>query len=331
MAGEKPVPRATRVSIACIPCRSRHTKCDATRPYCRRCSSEGKKCYYEKSRRGGLDRATLAARRNQRNRDAESSSSSGLMGSLESHDVSLEGDPAHAGRPWQPPASDNGSTGSDSRSIAALIDPLFGIPDSIHSIHPSGWTENDPLIGLYYEHFHRFHPCVLPQRYLRRYLQDPSRRACLEPLVSVLRFIGSLYGLSAESSKLEEQARKCNNSLQCPAGRLDRAFLVQSRLLLSIALYWSTDMEESRWALDRAIRDGFDLGMHRRPFAAENSAGDPVLEESWRRTWWQVVSSKREAWPGLSGVWPLTLSRLIGHRGRIFRGHQAEANFRCAR
>lgn len=214
------------------------------------------------------------------------------MSSLESHDASLEGSPALASGPWQPLVSDYGSTGSDSGSIAAFIDPLSGTPASIHSIHLSGWTENDPLIDLYYEHFHRFHPCVLTQRHLKRYLQDPGRRACFEPLVSVLRFIGSIYRLSAESSKLKEQARKCNNALQCPAGRLDWAFLVQSRRLLSIALYWSTDMEESREALDRAIRDAFDLGMHHRPFAAENSAGDPVLEESWRRTWWRIVSSR---------------------------------------
>lgn len=31
-----------------------------------------------------------------------------------------------------------------------------------------------------------------------------------------------------------------------------------------------------------------DLGMHHREFAIDHGNGDPVLEESWRRTWWQV-------------------------------------------
>ncbi|KAJ6172806.1 hypothetical protein N7470_001873 [Penicillium chermesinum] len=54
--------RATRASLACLPCRSRHVKCDGKRP-CGRCSEVGNQCSYARSRRGGLDRAAVAERR----------------------------------------------------------------------------------------------------------------------------------------------------------------------------------------------------------------------------------------------------------------------------
>ncbi|KAG8351146.1 hypothetical protein FVEN_g10786 [Fusarium venenatum] len=44
-----------RASIACVPCRSRHTKCDGLLPHCTRCQEQGQKCYYVSSRRGIRD------------------------------------------------------------------------------------------------------------------------------------------------------------------------------------------------------------------------------------------------------------------------------------
>ncbi|KAF4779887.1 C6 zinc finger protein [Colletotrichum scovillei] len=54
---------ASRSSLACLPCRSRHLKCDGKRPHCDRCAAAVKDCQYAPSRRGGLDRAALAERR----------------------------------------------------------------------------------------------------------------------------------------------------------------------------------------------------------------------------------------------------------------------------
>ncbi|ESU05947.1 hypothetical protein FGSG_00725 [Fusarium graminearum PH-1] len=44
-----------RASIACVPCRSKHTKCDGFIPSCTRCKEEGKRCHYVSSRRGIRD------------------------------------------------------------------------------------------------------------------------------------------------------------------------------------------------------------------------------------------------------------------------------------
>lgn len=294
MPVEGPQPRAkpgsSRASLACIPCRTRHIRCDATRPYCRRCSSHGKECRYEKSRRGGLDREALAARRSRETRDASSPGSSDPPTGLASVDVALADEQGtHPGGAWHSPWAQYDSSGSEPRepapSILDLQYPGFDTPDPLLR---SAGAADDPLIELYYEHFHGFHPYILPLQHLQKLLRDGNRRPVLEPLVSVIRFIGSIYRRSSESAQLKEHARKCNSDLQSPVDPSEKAFMTQSRLLFSIALYWSTDMEESRSVLDRAIHDAFDLGMNRREFAAENSGGDPVLAESWRRTWWQL-------------------------------------------
>jgi hypothetical protein len=44
-----------RVSLACVPCRSKHIRCDGVVPECTRCKEEGKRCFYMKTRRGIRD------------------------------------------------------------------------------------------------------------------------------------------------------------------------------------------------------------------------------------------------------------------------------------
>jgi hypothetical protein len=71
-ASSEPEPkRIERVVLACINCRSRHVKCDATQPICNRCKRDGKECDYQKSRRGGLDKAALARRKLRLRQEAE--------------------------------------------------------------------------------------------------------------------------------------------------------------------------------------------------------------------------------------------------------------------
>ncbi|SPO06051.1 related to C6 transcription factor [Cephalotrichum gorgonifer] len=300
-SGEEPTPPAPlvrakgappRVSLACVPCRSRHIKCDATRPNCRRCLSEGKECYYEKSRRGGLDRAALAARRNRVSGLSGSSAPTGSPGSRQ-EPAAAEELPRPGGDVWQlsPPGNENSRSavgGSTTSSFGGS--PLYKLPISVHTGSPSPGTPNDPLIELYYEYFHAFHPCVLPRKYLNALLRDPSKQVVLAPLISVLRFIGSIYGRSDQSLQLQLKEHAIRMTSDAPSDPLARAFLAQARLLLSIALYWFSDREGSRGTMDSAIRTAFELGMFRQEFAAANGGGDPVMEESWRRTWWQIFA-----------------------------------------
>ena len=64
--------------------------------------------------------------------------------------------------------------------------------------------------------------------------------------------------------------------------------MVQCHLLYSIDLYWCEDKEQGRGEIDAAIHIALDLAMFDRQYATDNGNGDGALEESWRRTWWQV-------------------------------------------
>ena len=61
-------------------------------------------------------------------------------------------------------------------------------------------------------------------------------------------------------------------------------FTVQALLLAAIALHSQDDMVRSRAILDRAIYLALKIRMNSRTFA--NMERDPVLAESWRRTYW---------------------------------------------
>lgn len=279
---------ASRVSIACVPCRSRHVKCDAARPHCRRCSSGGKECYYERSRRGGLDRAALAARRARK--EAEAAGAGAPIGGQEAGCGLLAAERRYLdGVAWSSPPEDTTTSGSEvdtSSGYSLPRTPPFDISGTFDSLSTA--YGNDPLVDLYYKHFHGFHPCVMPQWHLHAWLQDPAKRAVLDPLVAVLRLIGSIYGRLSGISELKGHCRTLLSNSQLLASPVQGAILAQSRLLYSIALYWSRDMDEGRSVLNQAINGALAMGMHHRSFAIEHGGGDPVIEESWRRTWWQI-------------------------------------------
>ncbi|KAI1338952.1 hypothetical protein F5Y15DRAFT_102600 [Xylariaceae sp. FL0016] len=268
----------SRASRACIPCRSRHVKCDGAQPECRRCSSEGKECHYVKSRRGGLDRETLAIRR------AQKAAASGLQ----SANVRMHHGFVPATRIADPVSCLTSLSYSVTHwSVSPKTDAVIGY---VSTLGPSdeGDLSNvagDPLIDLYYDRFHACHPCVLPRKHLERFWNDEIYRARLKPVILVMRFIGSLYTRPDISSQLGELV---SDTIRCSPTHVPDPFMAQCRLLYSLALFWHGDKHRAREEIDAAIRIVFDLEVYRRPFAVEHGHGDAVLEECWRRTWWQI-------------------------------------------
>ncbi|KAM6486399.1 fungal-specific transcription factor domain-containing protein [Trichoderma sp. SZMC 28011] len=300
--GGSPKPSSgSRVSLACLPCRTRHVRCDAKKPRCARCIEEDKECSYAKSRRGGLDRAALAARRNQaalaaaRNNGQLSPAGSidgGFSGEAvmrrteaRSHSVSHLNNVLPSGLVPQQPAIDPSlyTPPDDSWSTSSVVLPST----DLQSVD----ITRDAFIDVYYNCFHRYHPCVLPRRFLERYLQDPIRQDELRPLVYTMRFIGSVYLSSNQPSlrpkclELEELAASA--IAQIPPTSCN-FFMVQCHTIFSASMYWRGNTAKSRHHIDTAIQLALDMGMHRREFAVDHGEGDAVLEESWRRTWWQV-------------------------------------------
>jgi hypothetical protein len=270
-----------RVSVACLPCRNRHIRCDSQQPTCVRCSSEGRTCQYVKSRRGGLDRAKLAARRRARDgaitgspSDTSPESRSPLleMGQgTRAPDKVLSTLPLqHSVWSTEPESSDPEGTG--------------GTPASITDIQLSS-VANDFLVQMFYKHFHRCHPCALPHNALHRLYEKTAEQGSLMLLIAVMRFIGSMYSCPELTSQLRD---KVAEGFQAARRLTPDPFLAQSHLLYSIALYWSAEKAKAREEIDAGIKIALNLGMNRCQFVTDHGRGNAVLQESFRRTWWQL-------------------------------------------
>jgi hypothetical protein len=63
---------------------------------------------------------------------------------------------------------------------------------------------------------------------------------------------------------------------------------VQALLLFTIGLHMSDLEQESAEIMRDVAQLACDLGMNRNEYAIHYGNGHPVLEECWRRTWWEV-------------------------------------------
>jgi hypothetical protein len=271
-------PSTSRISLACLPCRQRHVKCDATRPVCGRCSTENKTCHFLDSRRGGLTRDALAARRQHRQDQVRTSQPADVVPSGPST-VGFE--PSHNDSHARAVSDDGYVSRSGATSSPTLFDPgSVSIQDLLdHDWNASG----DHHLELYYKHFHRLHPCVLPRRELNRLREQQSYHPRLELLLLVMQSIGSLYALSNQ-----HRPEKIAGRLAPGTDTLQDAFSVQCLLINSIALYWCGEEQSSREEMDLAISIALSTSMQSSTFASTHGMGIPALEESWRRTWWQL-------------------------------------------
>ncbi|KAK2867989.1 hypothetical protein FQN49_003265 [Arthroderma sp. PD_2] len=268
MASFAPTRHFIRVSLACVQCRSRHLKCDAKAPRCSRCQTDGKQCTYLKSRRGGRRRPT--------------SSPSPV--------------PADLPMPALPP---------DCVSLPVADENVFndaycGVPRSIPMVTPTRTTtivsssssspthseaHSDDLLNMYYKYFHNSHPCVLPRwSFQIRLAQDP---VTMRPLLLTMQYIGALFTPSVDSASLEPEVQQAFADYRASSAE-PTGYHVQALLLYSIAVYWCNDIERGLKLLDETIRMALDLEMHLDSFAQRYGENNRLLEESWRRTWWQL-------------------------------------------
>lgn len=274
---------ATRSSLACLPCRSRHLKCDATRPQCERCLEVARPCQYAPSRRGGPDRAALAERR-KRLALADSITASGFTRVATPQTtavVSPTRDPTSRliELPDQP---DDFSVSLDGSNYGNGAPALAS--SSILRMHAED-IETDPLVTSYYRNFHKFHPFLLPRKSFIRLHKDANNQFDLTPLIAVVRLIGNVYAAKELSVQLRDHAEACILRTM-PASPV----LVQCRLLYSIVLFWHNYKAEASREIRTAVKLAVDLKMFRQEFASEHGTADLVLMESWRRTWWMLYT-----------------------------------------
>jgi hypothetical protein len=100
-----------------------------------------------------------------------------------------------------------------------------------------------------------------------------------------MQYIGSLYASDTSSTELHAAAMSQLDMPNLPPN----GFTVQMLLMTAIATHSDAELERGRVILDRAIFLALEIKMNSRTFAAMER--DPVLAESWRRTFWGLYTT----------------------------------------
>ncbi|RGP80968.1 hypothetical protein FLONG3_894 [Fusarium longipes] len=306
------------VQAACLACRGKHLKCDGVNP-CSRCVTSGSECVYVASRRGykGPRRSATQkvtkrpspspGRSRARSRSGEGSASLGSIRSpfmASSHSPSLGtgstflsphmGDDTWSS-PLPTPFLDHALVTSSSMETDMSFFQPYGTSDPSNDIfnlfanqqHEPVPTQTaiptlaERCIDYFYNHFHAAHPFVLP----KEALLSIAHEAALEPVVAAMRWIGSLYiPACPHRGQLFQEA----HGAVYKHNRHKDGFLIQALLLLLIGLDGQGLQEKAREILSEVEGIAIEIGLNTRSFANIHGRGMSVIEESWRRTWWEL-------------------------------------------
>jgi hypothetical protein len=160
------------------------------------------------------------------------------------------------------------------------IDAIHITESDFPETSPTFQISVDRLLELYYENFWPSFPIVLPLHYLRQ--RQMTENHGMEELLPVLQYIGSIYAPWASS---EPYFKTALDTLTSPI-LAHTPFNVQALMLFAIAQYHSNLKEEGHGRLSLAVSIALELRMNQKGFAQAYGESNPVLEESWRRTYY---------------------------------------------
>ena len=276
-AAHRPAP------LACDECRRKHLKCDGSSPVCRRCVQEGLTCIYTASRRG-------RARRSKRSSEVPTNHSAN-----ENDNNNVNND--HVNN------SNNSGNVEDSTTTINTADPVrsnlasplvnntlqslesYNLP-SLQSMTPATpytWSLNtvdrERLIALFYTNFYPAHPFLVPSSFYhaQQYPYYLDLMVCFvghhftTPLADSVAFRNAIH--SAMSSIDEQTPSR-----------------VQALVLYAITLHSLQQPKEAISCITRAASIALQLGMNEPSFARTNAANSALVEESLRRTWWELYT-----------------------------------------
>lgn len=228
-------------------------------PICSRCRTLQKTCVYTDLRRSRRRRAGVEKPKH----------SEYLNGFIEeAGDISRDSQ-----RDWLSDVSPHRSSAQP--LLVSAIDALQS-----RALMDSGFLASRSVDG-FYNFFFPGHPFVLPRMHLIRQSERNPEFSC--ELVLMITFIGSLYIHDSLANEYRQSAEKALEGQLAPNG-----FNVQALMLFAVALEWRGENERAAAILERAKTMGLEIGIQRRDFALRYGNGDAVLEESWRRTWWEL-------------------------------------------
>jgi hypothetical protein len=151
-------------------------------------------------------------------------------------------------------------------------------PQSVHL--PPDDTSKAGLISTYYSYFHPAHPFMLPHIQMLDLLHGSH----LPHLELALQYVGSFYVAAAPTATYQEALKQ----LLEDKGLERDGYMVQTLLAYAIGLHVADEEELSTAVMLDTINLALELGMNDREFAREAGQNSMLLEEVWRRTWWEI-------------------------------------------
>lgn len=272
--------------LACDACRRKHLKCDAATPVCGRCTANSLACTYTASRRG-------------------------LGSRLRRRTAAPEGDAASVSNPVHSPARSHASAprsydgdyaqsnahayaatqAATMHGISSMTNTLQSFGDQhthgsfqpLVSPAPYSWSpspaDRERLLTLFYRHLFGAHPFMVPKAYY-------TAQNYPIYLDLVVCFAGQQYA----PPTFEAEALQSAVSLAMAGADEQSSCRVQALILYAIVLHAHQKPKEAGECITRAVVLALQLGMNEASFARANAAESPVLEESLRRTWWELYT-----------------------------------------
>ncbi|KAF1955386.1 hypothetical protein CC80DRAFT_549586 [Byssothecium circinans] len=275
--GQHPAQARTSVAVACVPCRSRHLKCGGG-VRCSRCKTDGVECTYIKSRRGW---------KGKRKKPGEQGA------------ASLPSPPGQDGNTNYQAALANRNV---SFSSGQSLSPEFVQEIELTSPNGMGMVSAGTQLNLngservqlnefghigpptatqaFFHYFYNAHPFCLPQLQLLALFK--ARGAPL--LEYAVQYIGSCFLKEIPTDIYKEALDRTIDT----GSFIRDGFAVQALMLFSIGLHANNEVPRAAQIFAMAQNLTLELGLHRVDFAIMNGNNDPILEESWRRTWWSM-------------------------------------------
>ncbi|KAK3302445.1 uncharacterized protein B0T15DRAFT_487574 [Chaetomium strumarium] len=292
---------------ACLGCRGKHLKCDGNTP-CSRCTSAGIECLYVPSRRGYKGPRRNTAQNPNKRHASSSPEYAGPTGScpmlLGHGGVSLAPQTLAGFNPaivlpdqpqltYTAPAPLNNvhlytrnpfAPGTIMTADTLALTTAAATTPAAPPVQPPAPTLAERCFDAFYHYFHAGHPFVLPKEYFLRMLKDGTTPN-LNVVMAAMRYIGSLYvdAGPARATYLDEAIRLCYQP-----GTAKDGFLIQALLLIIVGLDGQCNQARARELLADCERFAIEIDLNKREFATLHGRGNPVLEESWRRTWWDL-------------------------------------------
>lgn len=164
----------------------------------------------------------------------------------------------------------------DNTVIPQQQEPTLPYFEEVTADEPDEQDDDAQLINLFYANFQAGHPVLVPRAYYAEQNYPKYLRL-------VVQFIGSHFSTSVSSDSLRTiTGNKLENT------HIKSPQMVQSLLLFSIAIHSRNEPKQAEKFLARAVHMALELGMNKREFATVNGRQQAIVEESLRRTWWEL-------------------------------------------